>query len=69
MRLAGVPLRPDRAQSKLAHQPSDATASNKDPFAQQRHLQPPAAIHRMLGENPVEPVQQIEFLRQPGRGW
>src|SRR5947209_15593065 len=68
MRLAGVPPRPDRAQPQLAHQPSDAPASDGNPLAQQRHLQPPAAIHRMLGENPVEPVQQIELIRgrRPG---
>src|SRR6266480_5952928 len=63
MRLAGVAPRPDRAQPQLAHQPSDAPASDGNPLAQQRHLQPPAAIHRMLGENPVEPVQQIELIR------
>src|SRR6201993_1883481 len=61
MRLAGVALRSDRAQPQLAHQPSDAPAPDRNPFPQQRHLQPPAAIHRMLGENPIEPVQQIKF--------
>jgi transposase len=39
-----VALRPDRAQSQFAHQSSDTPASNRNPFPQQRHLQPPAAI-------------------------
>src|SRR5271165_4024722 len=68
MRLAGVPLRPDGGKTQLAHQPSDAPTPDRNPLAQQRHLQSPAAIHRMLGEHSIEPVQQIEILRgrRPG---
>ena len=65
MRLAGVPLWADRPQPKFAHQPSDAAPTpDGDPLAQQRHLQSTAAIHRMLGENPIEPVQKIERIRR-----
>src|SRR6202035_5210044 len=64
MRLAGVALRPDRAQSQFAHQPSDTAPTDRNPLAQQRHLQPPAAIHRMRGENPIEPIEKIDLLRR-----
>src|SRR5947209_12614326 len=62
MPLAGVPLRPDRAQPELAHQPPDAPAASRNPLPQQRDLQPAAAVDRMVGENPVEPLQKLEFL-------
>src|SRR5271169_3418556 len=60
--LAGVPLRPDRPQPELPHQPPDAPAANRDLLSQQRHLQPAAAVDGMVGENPVEPLQKLEFL-------
>src|SRR6478609_5422577 len=62
MPLAGVPLRPDRPQRELPHQPPDAPAAHRNPLSQQRHLQPAAAVDRMVGENPVEPLQKLEFL-------
>jgi hypothetical protein len=55
MPVAGVALRFDRAQPQLAHQSSDAPASDGNRLARQGHRQRPAAIHRMLGENTVEP--------------
>src|SRR6266581_6627133 len=68
MRLAGVPLRPDRPQPQLPHQPPDTPTANRNPLPLERHLQPAAAVHRMVGENSVEPIQKIEFLRglRPG---
>jgi len=66
MRLAGVPLRPDRAQPELAHQPLDASASRGNPLPQQSHLQSAASIDRIVGENPVEPAQKLHFFRGPG---
>src|SRR5437868_8547037 len=62
MPLAGVPLRPDRPQPELPHQPPDASAANRNPLSRERHLQPAAAIHRMVRENSVEPLQKLEFL-------
>src|SRR5580700_8487383 len=62
MPLAGVPLRPDRPQPELSHQPPDASAADRNPLPQQRHLQPAAAVDWMVGENPVEPLQKLEFL-------
>src|SRR5256885_14399091 len=62
MPLAGVPLRPDRPQPDLFHQPPDAPAANRAPLSRERHLQPAAAIHRMVRENSVEPLQKLEFL-------
>src|SRR5436305_13396943 len=64
MPLAGVPLRPDRPQPELPHQPPDPPAADRNPFSQQRHLEPAAAIDRMVCENPVEPFQNLEFLRR-----
>src|SRR6202040_2398300 len=64
MPLAGVPLRPDRPQPELPHQPPDAPAANRNPLSQQRHLEPAAAVDGMVGENPVEPFQKLEFLRR-----
>src|SRR5207237_4779703 len=64
MPLAGVPLRPDRPQPELFHQPPDAPAANRNPLTQQRHLEPAAAVDRMVCENPVEPLQKLEFLRR-----
>ncbi len=64
MRLAGASLRSDRRQSQLAHQSSDAPTSAGNPLAQQCHLKPPTAVYRVLGENSVEPVQQIKLARQ-----
>src|SRR6201993_2087976 len=43
MPLAGVPLRPDRPQRELAHQPPDAPTADRNPLSQQRHLEPAAA--------------------------
>src|ERR1700681_2223495 len=60
--LAGVPLRPDRPQPELSHQPPDAPAANRNPLSQQRHLEPTAAVDWMVGENPVEPLQKLELL-------
>src|SRR5207248_3236510 len=62
--LAGVPYRPDRPQPELLHQPPDPPAANRNPLTQQRHLEPAAAVDRMVGENPVEPLQKLEFLRR-----
>src|SRR6202035_4660837 len=62
MPLAGVPLRPDRPQPELSHQPPDAPAANRNPLSQERHLEPTAAVDGMIGENPVEPLQKLEFL-------
>src|SRR6185436_13270871 len=68
MPLAGVPLRPDGPQPELSHHPPDAPAADRNPLSQQRHLEPTAAVDRMIGENPVEPLQKLEFLRtvRPG---
>ena len=55
MPLAGV-LRPDRPQPELSHQPPNAPAVNRKSLPQQRDLQPPAAVNRMVGEIPVEPL-------------
>src|SRR5271169_3150826 len=62
MPLAGVPFRPDRPQPELFHQPPDAPAANQNPLSQQRHLEPPAAVYWTVCENPVEPLQKLEFL-------
>src|SRR6202035_146841 len=62
MPLAGVPLRPDCPQPELPHQPPHASAADRNPIPQQRDLQPAAAVDRMVGENPVEPLQKLEFL-------
>src|SRR4029077_17525569 len=60
--LAGVSLRPDRPQPELPHQPPDAPAAHRNPLSQQRHLQPAPAVDGMVGENPVDPLQKLEFL-------
>src|SRR6266704_1991699 len=62
VRLAGVALRPDRPQPELPHQPPDAPTADRNPLPRERHVQSPAAVDRMVGENPVEPLQKIEFL-------
>src|SRR5580693_6843449 len=62
MPLAGVPLRPNRPQPELPHQPPDAPAASRNPLSQERHLEPTAAVDGMVGENPVEPLQKLEFL-------
>src|SRR3954447_10014479 len=59
MPLAGVPFRPDRPQPELLHQPPDPPAANRNPLTQKRHLEPAAAVARMVGENPVEPLQKL----------
>src|SRR5690242_51606 len=64
MPLAGVALRPDRPQPELPHQPPDPPAANRNPLTQQRHLEPAAAVDRMVCENPVEPLRKLEFLRR-----
>src|SRR5260221_9031434 len=64
MPLAGVPLRPDRPQPELFHQPPDAPAANRNPLSQQRHLEPAAAVDWIVCENPVEPLHKLEFLRR-----
>src|ERR1700737_4415072 len=64
MPLAGVPLRPDRPQPELPHQPPDAPAANRNPLSQERHPEPTAAVDWMVGENPVEPFQKLEFRRR-----
>src|SRR5207248_5793139 len=64
MPLAGVPFRPNRPQSELLHQPPDPPAANRNPLSQQRHLEPAAAVVRMVCENPVEPLHKLEFLRR-----
>src|SRR5690242_174274 len=64
MPLAGVPFRPDRPQPELLHQPPDPPAANRNPLTQQRHLEPAAAVDRMVCDNPVEPLQKLEFLRR-----
>src|SRR5436190_1123628 len=61
---AGLAERPDRPQPELLHQPPDPPAANRNPLTQQRHLEPAAAVDRMVGENPVEPLQKLEFLRR-----
>jgi hypothetical protein len=68
MPLAGVPLWPDCPQPELPHQPPDAPAADRNPLSQQRHLELTAAADRMIGENPVEPLQKLEFRRtvRPG---
>src|SRR6202008_4267629 len=60
MPLAGVPLRPDRPQRELAHQPPDAPTADRNPLSQQRHLKPTAAVNGIVGENPVEPLHKLE---------
>src|ERR1700746_2135919 len=64
MPLAGIPLRSDRPQPELSHQPPDAPAAHRNPLSQQRHLEPAAAAHWTVCENPVEPLQKLEFLRR-----
>ena len=64
MPLAGVPLRPDCPQPELPHQPPHASAADRNPIPQQRDLQPAAAVDRIVGENPVEPLQKLEFRRR-----
>jgi len=64
MPLAGVPFWPDRPQPELLHQPPNPPAANRNPLTQQRHLEPAAAVDRMVCENPVEPLQKLEFLRR-----
>src|SRR5438309_5225418 len=64
MPLAGVRFRPDRPQPELFHQPPDPPAANRNPLTQQRHLEPAAAVDRIVGENPVEPLQKLEFCRR-----
>ncbi len=64
MPLAGVPLRPDCPQPEPPHQPPHASAADRDPIPQQRDLQPAAAVDRIVGENPVEPLQKLEFRRR-----
>ena len=68
MPLAGVSLRPDRPQPELSHQPPDASTPDRNPLSQQRHLKTAAAVDRIIGKNPVEPLQKLEFLRtsRPG---
>src|ERR1700751_1034034 len=64
MPLAGIPLRSDRPQPALSHQPPDAPAAHRNPLSQQRHLEPAAAVDWTVCENPVEPLQKLEFLRR-----
>src|SRR5271165_3893249 len=64
MPLAGVPLRPDCPQPELPHQPPHASAADRNPIPQKRDLQPAAAVDRLVGENPVEPLQKLEFRRR-----
>src|SRR5205814_9652376 len=64
MPLAGIPLRSDRPQPELSHQPPDAPAASRNPLSQQRHLEPAAAVDWTVCENPVEPLQKLEFLRR-----
>src|ERR1700746_4139023 len=64
MPLAGIPLRSDRPQPELSHQPPDAPAAHRNPLSQQRHLEPAAALDRIIGENSVEPLQNVQFLRR-----
>src|SRR5215472_266648 len=63
MPLAGVPLRPDCPKPELPHQPPDASTADRNPLSRQRHLKPAAAIHRMVRENPIEPLKNLELLR------
>src|ERR1700731_4898654 len=63
MPLAGIPLRSDRPQPELSHQPPDAPAAPRNPLSQ-RHLEPAAAVDWTVCENPVEPLQKLEFLRR-----
>jgi hypothetical protein len=64
MPLAGISLRSDRPQPELSDQPPDAPAAHRNPLSQQRHLEPAAAADWMVGENPVEPLQKLEFRRR-----
>jgi hypothetical protein len=64
MPLAGIPLRSDRPQPELSHQPPDAPAAHRNPLSQQRHLEPAASVDWTVCENPVEPLQKLEFLRR-----
>src|SRR5437660_3495190 len=64
MPLAGVPFWPDRPQPELLQQPPDPPAANRNPLTQQPHLEPAAAVDRMVCENPIEPLQKLEFLRR-----
>src|SRR3954468_24996953 len=64
MPLAGIPLRSDRPQPELSHQPPDASAADRNSLSQQRHLEPAAAVDWTVCENPVEPLQKLEFLRR-----
>jgi hypothetical protein len=53
----------------IAHSPSfginrrTRRRADRDPLSQQRHLQPAAAVGGKVGENPVEPLQKLEFRR------
>src|SRR4029079_17234812 len=62
--LAGISLRSDRPQPELSHQPPDAPAAHRNPLSQQRHLEPAAGVDWTVCENPVEPLQKLEFLRR-----
>src|SRR5262249_48350554 len=42
--------------------PPDASAADRNPLSQRRHLKPAAAVDWIIGENPVEPLQKIELL-------
>src|SRR5438552_8376639 len=53
MPLAGVPFRPDRPQPEVLHQPPNPPAANRNPLTQQRHLEPAAAVDRMVCENQI----------------
>src|SRR5580704_11710992 len=64
MPLAGIPLRSDRPQPELSHQPPDAPAAHRNPLSQERHLEPAAAVDGIIGEHPVEPFQKLEFFRR-----
>src|SRR6202035_706642 len=64
MPLTGVPLRPDCPQPELPHQPPHASAADRNPIPQNRDLQPAAAVDRIVGGNPVEPLQELQFRRR-----
>lgn len=60
--MAGVGLGADRPQAELPHQPTDAMPADQNALALEHLLQAPAAIHRVLGEEFVEPLEQVDLL-------
>jgi hypothetical protein len=50
-------------QAELAHQATNASATHPYAFAFEHHLHAPAAVHRVLGEDRVQALEQTQRLR------